>query len=177
MICYGHHAPVIGKQLIRNELDALYDAIHYVHDSTVKGMNDGKDVYALMKEITLPPEMEVGQDYGKVSWSVRAIWESYAGWFHHRSTTELYSTPQSSVAQDLVEMSGGAENILDRAREKFDNGLHEEAIHLLDIVRDAGADSDDSRQLCIAVHQALLENSENFWLSSWLNNQIKLLSA
>lgn len=177
MICYGHHAPIRGKQLIREELNALYDAIHYVHDETVKGMNDGKDVHTLMKEITLPPEIEVGQGYGKVSWSVRAIWESYAGWFHHRSTTELYSVPSSSIATDIIELAGGAEAILERAQEKFDAEKHAEAIHLLDIIRDSGADCTQSRQLGIKVHQAMLQDTDNFWLSSWLKNQVRLLTS
>ena len=83
MICYGHHGPVVGAQLIEDELTALHGAIHHVHDETVKGMNEGKDVHSLMRDISLPPELEVGQGYGKVSWSVRAIWENYAGWFKH----------------------------------------------------------------------------------------------
>lgn len=177
MICYGHHSPVMGKQLIQDELTALYRAINYVHDETVKGMNEGKDVYALMSEITLPAEMEVGQGYGKVSWSVRAIWESYGGWFHHRSTTELYSVPQSSVAIDIVELAGGAAAILARAQQKFASGQSEQAIHLLDIIRDAGEENLESRELGIKVHEALLEKTDNFWLQSWLGNQVKLLQA
>ena len=47
-----------------------------MHDETVKGMNAGKDVHTLMAEIELPPELDVGQGYGKVSWSLRAIWEA-----------------------------------------------------------------------------------------------------
>ena len=175
MICYGHHGPVIGKQLIQDELTALYQAINYVHDETVKGMNEGKDVHTLMSEITLPPEMEVGQGYGKVNWSVRAIWESYSGWFHHRSTTELYSVPQSSVAGDIVELAGGAAAILARAQQKFSAGHNEEAIHLLDIIRDAGADTVHSRELGATIHKSLLHKTDNFWLSSWLKNQVKLL--
>ena len=177
MICYGHHAPIRGKQLISEELNALYDAVHYVHDETVRGMNDGKDVHTLMKEITLPTEMEVGQGYGKVSWSVRAIWESYAGWFHHRSTTELYSVPASSVAGDIVELAGGAAAILERAQEKFNAGKNEEAIHLLDIIRDSGADCSQSRKLGIQIHSALLRDTDNFWLSSWLKNQVRQLDS
>ncbi len=177
MICYGHHAPIIGSELIQDELTALYNAIHYVHDETVKGMNEGKDVHTLMAEITLPPEMEVGQGYGKVSWSVRAIWESYGGWFHHQSTTELYAIPQSSVAMDLVELAGGAEAIVERAAEQHAHGQHEKALHLLDIVRDAGADTGQSRALGATVHQALLDGSNNFWLSAWLQNQIRKLQA
>jgi alkyl sulfatase BDS1-like metallo-beta-lactamase superfamily hydrolase len=175
LICYGHHGPVIGKQLIQDELTALYQAINYVHDETVKGMNEGKDVHTLMSEITLQPAMEVGQGYGKVNWSVRAIWESYGGWFHHRSTTELYSVPQSSVASDIVELAGGAVAILARAQQKFSAGHNEEAIHLLDIIRDAGADTDQSRELGVKVHESLLEKTDNFWLSAWLKNQVKLL--
>ena len=177
MICYGHHGPVIGGRLIRDELTALHDAILHVHDETVRGMNEGKDVHTLMSEISLPQEMEVGQGYGMVSWSVRAIWETYSGWFHHRSTTELYSVPPSSVAADVVELAGGAPAILERAREKFAAGRNQEALHLLDMIRDAGADSAASRELCSAVHRSLLESSDNFWLSSWLRNQLRLLQT
>lgn len=104
MICYGHHAPVIRRGLIQDELTALGRAIGHVHDETVKGMNAGKDVHRLMAEISLPTDMEVGEGYGKVSWGVRAIWENDAGWFHHRSTTELYAVPQDAIHEDLVEL-------------------------------------------------------------------------
>jgi alkyl sulfatase BDS1-like metallo-beta-lactamase superfamily hydrolase len=175
MICYGHHAPVIGSQLIHDELTALYDAVNYVHDETVKGMNEGKDVHTLMREIQLPARMEVGQGYGKVSWSVRAIWEHYAGWFHHASTAELYAVPASSVHADLVELAGGAQALLARAEKKYGQGRYEEAIHLLEIIRNASADTVASRKLGVKVHQALLAKTDNFWLSSWLKNQVRLL--
>ena len=40
-ILYGQHQPVVGKALIATELTVLRDAILYVHDATVKGMNEG----------------------------------------------------------------------------------------------------------------------------------------
>ena len=177
MICYGHHAPVIGPELIQDELTALHSAIHYVHDETVKGMNEGKDVHTLMSEISLPAEMEVGEGYGKVSWGVRTIWENYAGWFHHASTTELYAVPQSTVHADIVELAGGTNALLRRAARKLADGKREEALHLLDIVRGAGVDTDEVRRLSLEVHESLLADSSNFWLSSWLRNQIGLLGG
>ena len=36
-----------------------------------RGMNEGKDVFTLMREIRLPDELAVGEGYGKVSWGVR----------------------------------------------------------------------------------------------------------
>ena len=80
----------------------MRDATQWVHDRTVDGMNAGTDVHTLMREVRTPDHFDVGEGYGKTSWNVRAIWENYAGWFHHRSTTELYDVPPTAVAADLV---------------------------------------------------------------------------
>lgn len=88
----GHFEPVVGQQRIHAELTRLQDALQYLHDQTVAGMNAGKDVRTLMREIALPAEYEVGQGYGKVCWDVRAVWENYSGWFHHESTTPCTPT-------------------------------------------------------------------------------------
>ena len=96
-------------------------------------MNAGKDVRTLMREITLPEQLEVGQGYGKVAWDVRAIWENYSGWFHHRSTTELYPVGPDAVSADLVELAG-ADALIDRARAHLAAGRPLEAIHLAELV-------------------------------------------
>ena len=176
-ILYGHHEPVIGADLIVTELTVLRDAILYVHDETVKGMNEGVDVHTLMAEIQLPPELEVGQGYGKVSWGVRAIWENYAGWFKHESTTELYALPQSAIHSDLIELAGGPAVMVERAQRKIADKKYVEALHLLDIVLSQQQDLPAAVSAAIAAHENLLQGSENFWLSSWLNNQVKLLEA
>jgi alkyl sulfatase BDS1-like metallo-beta-lactamase superfamily hydrolase len=176
MILYGHHAPVTGAEVIAAEVTAIRDAINHVHDETVRGMNEGKDLHALMQEIRLPPECEVGEGYGKVSWGVRAIWENYAGWFHHQSTTELYSVPQRAIHADLVELAG-ADALVARAADRLDAGEPESALHLLDIVLHARPGLEAAVELAIRAHEALLAQSKNFWLTGWLENQIKLLKG
>jgi glyoxylase-like metal-dependent hydrolase (beta-lactamase superfamily II) len=176
MILYGHHGPVIGRELIQDELNALHGAILYVHDETVKGMNAGKSVHALMSEIALPPELEVGEGYGKVSWSVRAIWENYGGWFHHQSTTELYSVPASQVHADVVALAG-ADNLLERAKSKHKAHKLEEALHLVDMVLNAEPEHCEALSLSQAIHRDLLGQTDNFWLRSWLNHQINTLQT
>jgi alkyl sulfatase BDS1-like metallo-beta-lactamase superfamily hydrolase len=175
MILYGHHGPVIGAELIQAELAALHGAILHVHDETVRGMNEGRDVHTLMAEITLPPELDVGEGYGKVSWSVRAIWEHYAGWFHHRSTTELYPVPRQSVNADLLDLAGGTAALVQRARERVSDGQYLQAQHLLDIVLDQQRMDVGALKLAVDVHKALRENSANFWLDAWLDSQLQLL--
>ncbi|MGH0028909.1 MAG: alkyl sulfatase dimerization domain-containing protein [Myxococcota bacterium] len=181
-ILYGHHAPIVGAELIRREVTAIRDATLHVHDAVVKGMNDGKDVATLQREITLPPECEVGEGYGTVAWSVRAIWEHYAGWFKHESTTELYSVPQRAVHADLLELAG-AEALVERAARKAAEGRREEALHLLDVVLSADAANEPARALCIRVHESLVEDARrfrttgNFWLEGWLEHRIRLLKG
>lgn len=182
MILYGHHAPVVGADLIEREVRAYRDAIHFVHDAVVEGMNAGKDLAALQQEIALPPEYEVGEGYGMVRWSIRAIWENYAGWFKHESTTELYDVPQREIHGDLLELAG-ADALVARARDRADAGEREAALHLLDIVRSADPENASARALAVEVHEALLEEARrfrttgNFWLEGWLEQQLRLLDG
>jgi alkyl sulfatase BDS1-like metallo-beta-lactamase superfamily hydrolase len=175
LLLVGHHQPVEGRARIREELERLRGAVQYVHDAVVRGMNDGKDVHTLMREIRVPPELEVGQGYGKVSWSVRAIWETYAGWFHHHSTTELYAVPPWSVHPDLVELAGGADAVAAKAREQLDAGALLEAIHLADVALASEPAHRPSLNVSLAAHERLEAESENFWQTSWLRRQIVLL--
>lgn len=182
VILYGHHEPVVGAELIQREVEAIRDATRHVHDEVVKGMNEGKDLATLQQEIRLPAACEVGEGYGTVAWSVRAIWENYAGWFKHESTTELYSVPQRAVHADLLELAG-AEALVTRAREKAAAGKREEALHLLDIVLSAEPGHAAARALAIEVHESLLADARsfrttgNFWLEGWLEHQIERLGG
>ena len=180
LLLYGHHEPVVGAEVIREEIEAYRNALVYVHDRVVEGMNAGKDLHTLQAEIELPAAYEVGQGYGTVCWSVRAIWENYAGWFKHDSTTELYAVPQKSIHSDLVELAG-ADALLQRARDKHAQGEPEAALHLLDILLNHDAANEDARTLAVAVHEGLLADARqfahtgNFWLEGWLENRIKTL--
>ncbi|BAX94895.1 MBL fold metallo-hydrolase [Mycobacterium shigaense] len=171
LLVTGHFAPVAGADVIDAELTRLRDALHYIHDRTVAGMNAGKDVQTLMREIALPAEYEVGQGYGKVAWDVRAIWENYSGWFHHRSTTELYPIGFDAVGADLVELAG-ADALVDRARAHLAAGRPVHAVHLAEIVSAEHPDHPTAREVLREAHESLLEDTTNFWERAWLTRQI-----
>jgi alkyl sulfatase BDS1-like metallo-beta-lactamase superfamily hydrolase len=110
----------------------------------------------------------VGQGYGKVAWDVRAVWENYSGWFHHRSTTELYTVGFDAVAADVAELAG-ADALVDRARAHLHAGRPLHAIHLAELVP---ADHLAARAVLREAHEILLADSTNFWESAWLKQQI-----
>jgi alkyl sulfatase BDS1-like metallo-beta-lactamase superfamily hydrolase len=167
----GHFDPIRGTERIHAELTRLRDAIAYLHDRTVEGMNAGKDVHTLMRGITLPADLEVGQGYGKVSWDVRAIWENYSGWFHHRSTTELYDIGPAELTADFVDLAG-IDRIVERAEEHLAAKRPVHAIHLAESVVHADPAHTAARAVLRAAHEDLLAASTNFWESAWLTKKI-----
>lgn len=172
----GHFDPIDGEDRIAEEITAMRDAMVWVHDRTVDGMNEGRDVHTLMREITTPPALDIGEGYGRTAWNVRAIWEHYAGWFHHRSTTELYAVPATSVAPDVVR-AAGADTLVAAAADHVAAGRPVEAIHLTDLVLAAVPDHADARRIAIDAHGALLEDSRNFWEAAWLRRSITKLGG
>lgn len=172
----GHFDPIEGEDQIEDELRRLRDATQWVHDRVVEGMNAGTDVHTLMRDVKLPAELDVGEGYGKVAWNVRAIWETYAGWFHHRSTTELYATPFAAVAPDLVR-AAGAPALVAAAASRIAAGEPVEAIHLTDVVLAAEPQNAEARRVAAEAHAALLARATNFWERAWLEKRLAELGA
>jgi alkyl sulfatase BDS1-like metallo-beta-lactamase superfamily hydrolase len=179
LLITGHGEPIRGAEKIRAALDKLYAAVEYVHQSTIDGMNAGKDVFTLMREIKLPQELTIGEFHGKVSWAVRTIWEEYSGWFHFDSTTSLYAVPRSSINNDLAKLTGGAGPLSALARDKIAAGKPLEAMHLLDIALAAEPQHAGALQVKKDTLQALLAASGGSNLSEvmWLRSEIAAAEA
>jgi alkyl sulfatase BDS1-like metallo-beta-lactamase superfamily hydrolase len=174
LLITGHGEPIRGAAKIRADLDKLHAAVSYINEAVIAGMNAGKDVHTLMREITLPDSLKIGEFHGKVSWAVRSIWEEYSGWFHYDSTTALYDVPRSSIDADLAELAGGAGRLAARARQKLGNGHPLEAIHLLDIALGAEPANVDALTVKKDALQLLLSRSGGTNLSEtmWLRSEI-----
>jgi len=154
----------------------MRDATKWVHDRTVEGMNAGADVHTLMREIRLPGHFDIGEGYGMTPWNVRAIWENYAGWFHHRSTTELYAVPPAAVAPDLV-AAAGSSALVAAAQARLDAGEPVAALHLTDILLASDPGDAAARTVAVSATVTLLEGSSNFWERAWLRRVLTLLEA
>jgi glyoxylase-like metal-dependent hydrolase (beta-lactamase superfamily II) len=174
VLCTGHSDPITGADRIRAELTRLRDAVQHVNDATVAGMNDGKDVFTLMREIELPEALSVGEGYGKVSWGVRSIWEGYAGWFHAQSTTELYPLAPDALWGEIVEVAGGPHVMVALADEHLETGDAIGAVRLCEMALANDPTHRGALETFLRAHEQLLteHGGENFWLTGWLEYQI-----
>ncbi|MFI5319773.1 MAG: MBL fold metallo-hydrolase [Myxococcota bacterium] len=176
LLCVGHHDPVVGRERIRAEITRMRDATLYVHDAIVAAMNAGRDVWSAMRELRLPPQLEVGEGYGKVPWSARAIWEQYQGWFHGRSTTELYDTPYWDASPELVALAGGPGPVAEAASKRAESEPVL-ALHLAEAALAADAQHPGALRASLAAHRVLLRGSNNFWETRWLEHRIAALET
>lgn len=172
----SHGEPVVGAEKVRAALTRYRDAILYVHDATVRGMNEGQDVFTLMKTIKLPPELDVGEGYGQVAWSVRGIYEGYAGWFDGDPAT-MYAVSPAEAQAELARLTAGAGPIATRAAELNAQGQHALALRLTS----AALAVEPANPAALAARRdalkALLARSGNSNESGWLNAALREVEA
>jgi len=137
-----------------------------VHDETVKGMDAGKDVYTLMQEIRLPASYNLSEVFGKVSWSVRGIYDGYAGWYD-MNPAAMYELPPSSIYPDLVKLAG-ADAVVRLALEKVAASKPVEALHLTDVVLASDPKNNGALNARIRALELLRDRSENYVEAGWL---------
>jgi alkyl sulfatase BDS1-like metallo-beta-lactamase superfamily hydrolase len=172
----SHEEPVYGADTIRERIRRYRDAMLYVHDETVRGMNAGIDVFTLMNAITLPPELAVGEGYGTVAWTIRGIYEGYLGWFDENPAS-MYAVGPQAIYPELVTMLGGPDPILTRAAELTAAGRHAEAIRLTDVVLVSDPTNRPALETRLAAVEALYAASANVNELGWLNGARRALQA
>ncbi len=172
----SHGLPIRGNEEITRRLTRYRDAIQYVHDEVVKGMNAGKDVYTLMKEIKLPVALDVGESYGKLTWSIRGIYEGYVGWFDLNPVT-MYETPVSSVYPEVVKLAGGPDAVALLAAGRVQAGDGIAALHLTDIALASDPNHRKSLEARLKALEILRSRCKNTNERGWLDYSIREAKA
>jgi alkyl sulfatase BDS1-like metallo-beta-lactamase superfamily hydrolase len=163
----SHGLPIVGHDRVVKRLTKYRDAIQYVHDETVKGMNDGKDVFTLMREIKLPADLDLGETYGKVAWSVRGIYEGYVGWFD-RNPASMYSASPNEADPDLVELAGGAAVVAAKSLEVTKGGDAVRGLRLADAALAREGAHRGALEAKMAALESLQKSTRNGLEHAWL---------
>jgi alkyl sulfatase BDS1-like metallo-beta-lactamase superfamily hydrolase len=175
LLITGHDEPIVGAGRIAADLTKMRNAVQYIYDETIKGMSERKDLFTLMAEIELPPDLEMEPGRGPVSWYVRALWEELTGWFRMESTTELYATPPNAIWEELAEMAGGADALAERAQRHVDAGRPLEALHFTDMAVTAEPANRAARAVELAALEQLYEAGQARYYdeAGWLESEMK----
>lgn len=169
----SHGRPINGNPEITRRLTRYRDAIQYVHDAVVKGLNEGKDVYTLMNEIKLPAALDIGESYGNLIWSIRGIYEGYVGWFDLNPAT-MYERPASSAYPEVVKLAGGPDAIAALAAKRVETGDAVAALHLTNIALTADPRHRRALEARLKALEILRSRCKNTNERGWLDYSIKV---
>ncbi len=120
-----HHWPTWGTARIDDMLGKQRDLYQYVHDQSVRLLNQGHKPREIAEQLRLPDA--IGQQwfargyYGTLSHNAKAVYQKYLGWYD-ANPASLNPLPQAESARRYVAYMGGAEALLARAQEDFKRG-------------------------------------------------------
>ena len=113
----SHTKPIIGKKEIKEILTIYRDAIQYIHDQTIRLMNEGLYPDQIAELIKLPEHIAKSpylyEFYGTVRWSVKSIFNGYLGWFNG-NPSELDPLSRKERAIRISKLAGGDQMLLDQ---------------------------------------------------------------
>ena len=166
----GHGKAIQGVQTVQETLKNYRDAIESVLLQTLDGMNQGLTIDQLAENVKLPETLAnlpyLGEHYGSVEWTVRSIFNAYAGWFDGNPTA-LHPLTASQNASHTIRMMGGVNAVLQEIQSTIATGEYQWGMQLCDLILQLPAASHEElaqakqykAQCCLGI--APLETSSN----------------
>ena len=109
----SHTKPISGED-VADALTVYRDAIQFIHDQTIRLMNEGYYPDEIIEMIDLPKEIAsssfLREFYGTVRWSVKSIFNGYLGWFNG-NPADLDPLSRKEEAIRISELAGGKEQL------------------------------------------------------------------
>ncbi|SNY66181.1 alkyl/aryl-sulfatase [Paractinoplanes atraurantiacus] len=165
----SHHWPAWGRERIIRFLSQQRDLYAYLHDQTLRMLNQGLTGAEIAETIELPPELDTAWHargyYGSVSHNVKAVYQRYLGWFDG-NPAHLWEHPPAESARRYVDCMGGADEVVAKARGYADAGDLRFAAQLLNDAVFADPDHAGAKALLAEVYERLGFGAES---GTWRN--------
>jgi alkyl sulfatase BDS1-like metallo-beta-lactamase superfamily hydrolase len=131
----SHHWPTWGKERIVEFLSLQRDLYAYLHDQTLRLLNQGHTGTEIAEDFQMPPALHRAWHahgyYGSVNHNVKAVYQRYMGWFDG-NPARLWPHPPEAIGPRYVEAIGGIDRVVELAQRAFDDGDFRWAATLLD---------------------------------------------
>lgn len=174
----SHHWPTWGRDSIVEFLSLQRDLYAYLHDQTLRLLNQGYTGVEIAEMFQMPPALERAWHthgyYGSVSHNVRAVYQRYMGWFDG-NPARLWPHPPEALAPRYVEAMGGIDRVVDLSQKAFDSGDYRWAATLLDHAVFTDSAHAGARALYSDTLEQLAYGAENAtWRNFFLSGAMEL---
>jgi len=176
-----HLWPRWGNEKIIHYLKKQRDLYKYIHDQTVRLMNQGYTMTECAETISLPQSLAgewYNRDfYGTVNFNVKAVYQKYLGWFD-ANPANLHPLPPVEAGRKYVEFMGGSQAVLTRARESLKKGDYRWVAQVVNHVIFAEPENIEARELqADALEQLGYQSESPIWRNFYLSGARELRSG
>jgi alkyl sulfatase BDS1-like metallo-beta-lactamase superfamily hydrolase len=167
-----HHWPTWERERCLTFLKKQRDLYKYIHDQSLRLMNQGYTMNEIAETLRLPPQLaRVWYNrgyYGSTSHDSKAVYQRYLGWYDS-NPAHLNPLPPQEAATHYVEFMGGAEAVIAKARESFAAGQYRWVAEVLNHVVFADPANAEARRLEADALEQLGYQTEN---TTWRNEYL-----
>lgn len=173
-----HHWPTWGKENVVELLEKQRDLYRYINDETLRMVNQGMTMREIAEAFKLPDSLghfwaNRGY-YGSIYHDVAATYVLYLGWFDGNPGT-LHELPPVEASKKYVEAMGGADAVLQKAKEAFDKGEYRWVAQLVNHVVFADPDNKAAKDLqADALEQLGYQAESGPWRNFYLTGAKEL---
>lgn len=182
-----HHWSMTGNPAIVAHLKNQRDLYRYINDQPLRLANHGYRMIEIAEMLDLPPGLQTDWSargyYGSTNHDIKSTYVKYLGWFNGNPAT-LHEYPEREASVRYVEFMGGADAVLNKARESFAKGDYRWVAQVVNHVVFADPTNMDARNLQADALEQLGYQAEsgpwrNFYLSGAkeLREGVQKLSA
>lgn len=168
----SHGWPRFGQGTVKTVLANHRDAYKYLHDQSVRLLNEGLTGDEIADQIALPPSL--AKDwynrgyYGSMSFNSRAVYQRYMGWYDS-NPAHLDPMPPAEAGRRYVEAMGGADKVKAMAKASATAGDYAWAANLLNhVVMADSADGSAKAQLAAVYEQLGYQTENSLWRNMYL---------
>jgi alkyl sulfatase BDS1-like metallo-beta-lactamase superfamily hydrolase len=177
----SHHWPRWGNDRIQEVLRAQRDAYAHLNNQVLHYANQGVTINQIHNVYKVPPSLEdewYARGYhGSPEHNSRAVINRYLGYWDANPTTLIPLSPEDS-APLYVEMMGGAEKIIVRGQELFEEGKYRHAQEIVDKLVWAEPQNQEGKDLLADIFEQIGYQQENPGLrNSYLAAAMELRSG
>jgi alkyl sulfatase BDS1-like metallo-beta-lactamase superfamily hydrolase len=174
----SHGWPRFGRAAIGDYLVSHRDAYKYLHDQSVRLMNQGYVGAEIANRIKLPPVLAKQWFnrgyYGTMSFNSRAVYQRYMGWYD-ANPASLAVLPPAEQAKRYVAAMGGADKVRGLAAKAYEASDYAWAATLLNnVVQADPADKAAAEQLAQAYDQLGYQAESSLWRNIYLTGAAEL---
>ena len=130
----SHHWPRWGNEDLMGFLTNQRDLYKWMHDQTMRWANHGLVAAEIAETLELPEEFLANDHtrgyYGDLVHNSKAVYQRYLSWYDG-NPSNLKKYPPVEAGKRYVELAGGADALLAKARAAFDAGDYRWVVELL----------------------------------------------